>query len=212
MQGSTGAQAPRTPLRADAQRNRDHLVAVAREVFLDTGPQTPMEAIARRAGVGVGTLYRRFPDRRALIQAVAVDSVGQLTGEAEVAWRDEPDAWSALEKVVRSGGAHRQVLSVVRPLLRETDSHNHELRSAGETWLDVLTRIVEGAQVDGALRPDVGPGDIALLLSQLARPVAGVSGELAVTVPARFVELMLDALRARPGSRLPGSPITRWWT
>lgn len=212
MPGATGGDPDTRPLRADARRNRDQIIAAARAVFVEEGTVTPMEVIASRAGVGVGTLYRRFPDRAALVQAVAVDSIQRLTRMGEAAWAEEPDAWSALRRFVRGGGELRQVLSAVRPRLLGTVHENRELLRAGREWLGVLTRMVERAQADGVLRRDVGPGDIAVLLSQLTRPLPGLSTELADVLPDRLLEIMLDGLRAPSGSALPGGPVREWWS
>jgi AcrR family transcriptional regulator len=200
-----------TTLRADAQRNRDQILAAARAIFVEASTSVPMEVIARRAGVGVGTLYRRFPDRHALIQAVAVDSIHRLTQMGERAWNEERDAWSALCRFLRGGGHLRLVLAAVRPHLLDTVRDNHELVAAGQLWYDLLARMVEAAQADGALRPDVGPGDIALMLSQLTRPLPGLPTHLADVLPDRFTELMLDGLRTRPETPLPGNPTAQWW-
>src|SRR4051794_29077547 len=87
---------PETPLRADARRNRDQIIAAARVIFVEQGADVPMEEIARTAGVGVGTLYRRFPDRDALIRAVAVDNFDRVLIDAKAAAEEEPTAWAAL--------------------------------------------------------------------------------------------------------------------
>src|SRR4051812_45368611 len=84
---------PGTPLRADARRNRDQIVAAARTIFVAQGPNAPMEEIARSAGVGVGTLYRRFPDRKTLIREVAQDSFARALAEARASIEEEPTAW-----------------------------------------------------------------------------------------------------------------------
>ena len=81
---------PVVTLRADARRNRDQLVDAAGALFAERGPDVPMEEIARRAGVGVGTLYRRFPDRDALVRAVAYESLQRVVANARSA-AGEPD-------------------------------------------------------------------------------------------------------------------------
>src|SRR5262245_1196857 len=85
-------------LRADASRNRDQILAAARDVFIERGVDAPLDDIARRAGVGIATLYRRFPDRPALIAAVALDIMQQTTDEARRALSEEPDAFRALAR------------------------------------------------------------------------------------------------------------------
>jgi AcrR family transcriptional regulator len=156
-------------------------------------------------------LYRRFADRGALIQAVAVDCIERLTELAQHARDQAPDAWSALRRVVLDGGDLMQVFAVVRPHLLDTVHENRELLDAGQQWLDLLAQMVEAAQVQGDVRRDIGPGDIALMLNLLTRPLLGLSADVAAVVPERFLELMLDALRPHPATTLPGRAITRWW-
>src|SRR5690349_8273462 len=79
------------PLRADARRNREQIIEAARTLFLSLGPDVPMEEIARAAGVGVGTLYRRFPDRDELVKAVSLDTFSRLAELAARVEHEEPD-------------------------------------------------------------------------------------------------------------------------
>src|SRR5690349_16231486 len=87
-------------LRADARRNREQIIAAAKKMFLEFGPDVPMEEIARGAGVGVGTLYRRFPDREALIRAVARDNFEVVLAEARTVAAEEPSAWQAIVRLL----------------------------------------------------------------------------------------------------------------
>src|SRR3954466_13334717 len=85
----TGA-ADRSGMRADARRNRGLLVAAAKEVFIEDGVDAPLEEVARRAGVGIATLYRRFPDRQALMRGVALEVLEQVAAEARPRLAGEP--------------------------------------------------------------------------------------------------------------------------
>src|SRR5579884_266131 len=93
----TGLPEPATarPLRADAERNRQRILRAAAEVFTTRGLQTSLDEVARHAGVGVGTVYRRFPDKDALVEALFEERIQQIIGLADAAW-NEPDSWSAL--------------------------------------------------------------------------------------------------------------------
>src|SRR5436190_12269007 len=84
------------PLRSDARRNEGQLLQAARDVFVERGPGAPLDEIARRAGVGIGTLYRRFGDRRQLIRAVVEDALTRTAEAAEDAAAESPDAFAAL--------------------------------------------------------------------------------------------------------------------
>ncbi|MFC5055888.1 TetR/AcrR family transcriptional regulator [Saccharothrix xinjiangensis] len=205
---------PETPLRADARRNRDQILAAAREVFATQGPEVPMEEIARTAGVGIGTLYRRFPDRDSLIRAVARASFAQVLDDTRSAATEEPTAWDALVRLVnRSHQLQASVhLSLTSPRAREVLHGDPEIEESRDELLAEFARIVEAAKAEGTMRPDVDAGDVVVLTAMvLHRP----PGALATAVLAfdRAVAIVLDGLRARPGgtpagSSLPGRPIT----
>ena len=86
-------------LRADAQRNRDRILVAAAEAFATTGPDTSVEEIACAAGVAVGTLYRRFPDRHALIRGVALMNFAKTVAEVQLAAQEERTGWDALVRI-----------------------------------------------------------------------------------------------------------------
>src|SRR5579871_1607351 len=89
-------------LRADARRNRQQLLAAARDVFVELGADAPLDEVARRAGVGIATLYRRFPDRLALQRAVGLDVLAQAAEVARRAEVEESDAWRALGRYMHA--------------------------------------------------------------------------------------------------------------
>ncbi|CAL9490601.1 hypothetical protein SUDANB19_03227 [Streptomyces sp. enrichment culture] len=100
------AAAPRTaPLRVDAQRNLEHVLRAAREVFGELGYGAPMEDVARRARVGVGTVYRRFPSKDVLVRRIAEEETARLTEQARAALGQEEEPWSALSRFLRTSVA-----------------------------------------------------------------------------------------------------------
>ncbi|MCX4763197.1 TetR/AcrR family transcriptional regulator [Streptomyces sp. NBC_01275] len=111
--GAVGAAAghgrgdgPRTtPLRVDAQRNLEHVLRAAREVFGELGYGAPMEDVARRARVGVGTVYRRFPSKDVLVRRIAEEETSRLTDQARAALGQEDEPWSALSRFLRTSVA-----------------------------------------------------------------------------------------------------------
>ncbi|MFF4241946.1 TetR/AcrR family transcriptional regulator [Actinomadura geliboluensis] len=169
-------------MRADARRNRDKILEAARDAVAERGADAPMELIARRAGVGVGTLYRRFPDRGGLLAALAEQYVHELMNDLDRTVAAEPDAWSAIRAFVlysveKGRGAIAAALA---------GTSTPEARQALVQRLDELVR---QAQADGAMRSDVGTGDLMELLSVFAcHP--GI-------IPERFLPLMLDGLDRR---------------
>jgi AcrR family transcriptional regulator len=201
---------PETRLRADARRNRDQIMAAAKAVFAEPGPDVPMEEIARRAGVGVGTLYRRFPDRDALIRAVAQENFGAVLDDARAATAEEPTAWDALVRLLgRSRDLRLSVrLAVLSPPAWVAIRDDPQTQRFRDGLMTVLDDLVRGAQAEGVLRTDVGAGDVAALVSLLLRRVPADNDDVAELILERALVLILDGLRARPGSPLPGRPVT----
>lgn len=191
-------------MRADARRNRDQIVAAAQTLFLEEGIDVAMEEVARRAGVGVGTLYRRFPDRDALLRATAQDSLRRLAEMGEAAREEEPDDWSALCRFLRGCTELRlgAMASAIEPRLHQSIRAAPELTEIRQRVIDVVDRMTAGAQAEGALRTDVGAGDVAMLMTvQVYTPPHLSNGE----ATRRVVDIMLDGLR--PGRALTGSPV-----
>jgi len=197
-------------MRADALRNRDRIIAAARDLFAERGAEVPMEEIARRAGVGVGTLYRRFPDRTALHRDVARHVAGQMRDVAVSATEEEPDAWSALRRFAeRSCAMHIGPLKpVIDPERNAALRGDAELEEAERATFAAVTCLVERAQAEGALRPDVGTGDVIMLIGRLTCSPDELPPGLEDLAPARLVSIMLDGLRAADPTVLPGAPIT----
>ncbi|MEO6085392.1 MAG: helix-turn-helix domain-containing protein [Umezawaea sp.] len=200
---------PGTQLRADARRNRDQIVAAARTIFVAQGPDAPMEEIARSAGVGVGTLYRRFPDRKTLIREVAQDSFTGALAEARASVEEEPTAWDALVRFVRFSrelrlSVHLAMISAQAGAIIRDDPMTVEFRRA---LLADLDRMVKGAQAEGQVRPDVGTGDVAMLFVLLTRQLPDKLDSIEGAAE-RCMALMLDGLRPQPGSTLPSRAIT----
>ncbi|MGW0553219.1 TetR/AcrR family transcriptional regulator [Streptomyces sp. NPDC002926] len=102
--GSGGASRS-APLRVDAQRNLEHVLRAAREVFGELGYGAPMEDVARRARVGVGTVYRRFPSKDVLVRRIAEEETSRLTEQARTALGQEEEPWSALSRFLRTSVA-----------------------------------------------------------------------------------------------------------
>jgi AcrR family transcriptional regulator len=180
---------PETPLRADARRNRDQIIAAARDIFARQGPDVPMEEIARAAGVGVGTLYRRFSDRDALIAAVARASIAE-----------EPTAWDALVRFLR----HSQELklsvklAMVSPKAASVMAGEVMTDEFRDALLQELDAVVHQAQAEDVLRTDIDTGDVAMDIALLLRQLPGTNDEVARVGPDRCMSLVLDGLRAQP--------------
>ena len=160
-------------LRADAQRNLERLLDVAGECFAEGGLEVTIDEIARRAGVGHGTVFRNFPTKDALVVAVINQRIRELVELAHEAF-EEPDAWEAFAGFFRLLSArYADNLALVEGLERcEGTPEKGELAAAVE-------QLVERAQRVGALRRDVSAEDVLML----------------VPTAARFPEIVLDGLR-----------------
>jgi AcrR family transcriptional regulator len=137
-EGAVGGGRP-APLRVDAQRNLEHVLRAAREVFGESGYGAPMEDVARRARVGVGTVYRRFPSKDVLVRRIAEEETARLTEQARTALGQENEAWSALARFLRTSvasGAGRllppQVLRVQSPSAGAGAEHGGAVPGIGE--------------------------------------------------------------------------------
>lgn len=186
----------RDSLRADARLNRERILAAARDAFVERGADVPLEEIAARAGVGIATLYRRFPDRAALQRAVALDVLTRIGQEARAAVVEEPDAFSALVRYMRRALA-MQVSAVVPALLGSVDLEDEEFRAVRMESATVLEEMIARARQEGALRPGIVFGDIALLLVRLSRPLPGtLDRAVDLEMAQRHLTLLIDGMRA----------------
>lgn len=124
--GGMGGSGRTAPLRVDAQRNLEHVLRAAREVFGELGYGAPMEDVARRARVGVGTVYRRFPSKDVLVRRIAAEETARLTEQARAALGQEDEPWSALSRFLRtsvaSGAGRLLPPRVLRADLRQDGS------------------------------------------------------------------------------------------
>jgi AcrR family transcriptional regulator len=184
------------PLRADARDNRRRLLEAASDVFVERGPAAPLDEIARRAGTGIATLYRRFPDRRTLVREVIRDTLQRTIQEARQATEDEPDPFRALARYM-----HRAIdvraAAVIPALLSEIPFDDEEIRCARETGSAALQALADAARQAGTLRADVTSGDIGMLIARLSRPLpGGFAPETNARLSHRHLDLVIDGLRA----------------
>jgi AcrR family transcriptional regulator len=194
------------PMRADARRNHEQLLAAARDVVVERGAGAPLDEVARRAGVGIGTLYRRFPSRPALLRAVVVDALQRTAEAAEAALAEESDGFAALVRYMHAVLDFR-VSAVIPTVLDTLDLEDDDVRSAREASAGLAQRIVDAAHADGSLAADVTFGDIGTLLVRLSRPLPGsVPADIDEQLAHRHLDLLIDGLRPAPGRHEPGGP------
>ncbi len=185
-------------MRADAERSRRRILDAACEVFLERGPDAPLDAVVRRAGVGPGTLYRRFPDREALVRALVTDLLTRLAAAAVRARQDEPDPDRALRRFVHAAADLRMGAAIV--VLLERLVVDEELAAARSAAVPAVGELLRAAQDAGRLRTDVGMGDLVLLCVRVSRPLPGGLAALDAdgTLVHRHLDLALAGLR--PGA------------
>ncbi|MCD7441502.1 TetR/AcrR family transcriptional regulator [Streptomyces lincolnensis] len=193
--------------RADALRNRERIVAAAREMFTEFGPDVPLDEIARRAGVGNATVYRNFPDRDALVREVVCSVMDRTTEAAERALAETGDAFEALERFVHAAADER--ISALCPMVRGTfDQYHPDLVAARVRSEELVAALMDRAKAAGQLRTDVDSGDLMVAVAQLSRPPAGTACVQADRFVHRHLQVFLDGLRAPAPSVLPGTAVT----
>ncbi|MER7850004.1 helix-turn-helix domain-containing protein [Kitasatospora sp. NPDC096077] len=163
-------------MRADAERSRRRILDAACEVFLERGPDAPLDAVVRRAGVGPATLYRRFPDREALVRALVTDLLARLAEAAEEARAAEPDPYEALRRFVHAAADLRMGAAIV--VLLERLVVDEELAAVRRGTVVAVEGLLGAAREAGRVRADVGMGDLVLLCVRVSRPLPGALAAL----------------------------------
>jgi AcrR family transcriptional regulator len=179
------------PMRADARRNYDHLVVAARKVFAEQGGGASMEAIAKEAGVGVGTLYRHFPKRIDIVEAVYRDDVDALISLAERSLTDR-EPWDAVEGWLRAYVEYGRSKRTFLNELHEAFEKNPDLKPASRDRIfDACERVLRRAQDAGAARCDIDGTDLMQLLSPMC-----MNSTLTPSQGERLLAMVLDGLRS----------------
>ncbi|MFI1973308.1 TetR/AcrR family transcriptional regulator [Streptomyces cinnamoneus] len=187
---STSSTPPERKTRADAERNRVCVLKAARSLFREHGDAVQMPEVARAAGVGVGTVYRHFPSRQALIAAVADQRFGEIAEYARTACLREPGRGLLLylRHVGEVLAADQRLSAVVEATLGATAPRG-EARAQLE---EALSSLIARDQAAGAIRADLTVGDVYMLVGGLSATIRAGSGDW-----RRFVELALDGVRSR---------------
>ncbi|RRY11345.1 TetR/AcrR family transcriptional regulator [Brucella anthropi] len=182
-------------MRADAQRNRQRLVEVTIELVLEVGGEPTRDAVAQRAGVGIGTLYRHFPDQEALLHAAARHVLERSISDGENLVETVPDGVDSLRRYMHAAldngiGA----VNIIRPLLQKPDWPDLRIRA-----VTLMKRLVEGAERSGALRDDLSERDIVFALTRFARPLAlGLPADEERALAHRHLDFYIDGLCVGP--------------
>jgi AcrR family transcriptional regulator len=192
------------PLRADARRNRERVLEAARTAFGAEGSDVSLDEIARRAGVGAGTVYRHFATKEALFEAVVFDRMGELVEEAR-ALLDDPDPTRAfssfLERLGREGARKRDLVEALA-----SDGVHLQVGEAPivHALIDVLAELLRRAQLAGAVRDDISVDDVMAVLTGAAYAICRSQADDERT--RRLLAIMYDGLRAdRTAGEMPSA-------
>jgi AcrR family transcriptional regulator len=187
----------RRPMRADARRNYQALLSAANAAFIEQGADdASLEEIARRAGVGIGTLYRHFPTRQALLEAVYRDQVEVMSARAEALLADAPPgealvAW--LRALVEFGSTKRSLTSGI---LATLDKDSELVSSCSAMMRQSATALLSRAQEAGEARPDANALDLIRLVHAVSMTVQRGGGDAGQA--DRMIGLIMDGLRYQP--------------
>jgi AcrR family transcriptional regulator len=197
-------------MRMDARRNAERLLDAARDAYVEQGADAALEEIARRAGVGIATLYRRFGSGSALQHAVVHSALAATAEAAARALREHDDPFEALTAYVHAV-IDLRTAAVIPALLGRLDLTDAELAAARRLAARRVGRIVTAAHRAGQLDEHVTFTDISLMLVRLARPLPGpIPGALQTELAHRHAELYLRGMRtAAPGTSTPPGPALR---
>ncbi|MFI6409321.1 TetR/AcrR family transcriptional regulator [Streptomyces sp. NPDC050548] len=208
MSPSTPPPPADRPLRADARQNVEQILQVAQDVFADLGYQASIAEVARRSGLGLGTIYRHFPNKTALVERIAIKVMRESVTEVRRALAEEPATWTAFTRAVRHMARLRssQLFPVSRGRAKEPSPELAGIRTQLLTALEDLVARTQGA---GAMRDDVTAYDVVLMLNSIPPRLAdaedpGDDGP-AADLTDRYVGVLLDGLRA-PGSETLAQP------
>jgi AcrR family transcriptional regulator len=189
------------PLRRDAERNRQRILRAAADVFTARGFEATLDDVAHHAGVGVGTVYRRFPNKEALAEALFHERLDGLVELAEQALA-QPGAWDGLVWFLERAGALLATDRGMRQVLMFATYGRDRVSEARSRMLPVVTQLVQRAQQQGKLRADVSPTDVPVIEFML-----GTAAEYAQYsrpgIWRRYLALIVDGLRADPSGTTP---------
>jgi AcrR family transcriptional regulator len=180
------------PLRRDAERNRQRILAAAAEVLSERGLDATLDEVARAAGVGVGTVYRRFPDKESLIEELFRERIDAMVRAAEQALT-EPDPWQALVSYLDFAISMMAGNMGLRQLLMFSTYGKERVCYARDQMRPVVTKLVARAQASGDLRPDFAGTDLKMIVFMISS-VAEYASASRPDLWRRYLALILDGL------------------
>lgn len=189
-------QTPERPLRKDAERNRQRILDAARELFAQRGLGVTLNDIAHHAGVGVGTVYRRYPEKAELVEELFEQQVARLVALVEEALAD-PDPWSGLTGFLRRNLEMQSCDRAFRQLILGTPEGAERVCQIRDRMFPLAAQLVQRAKDAGALRADFQAEDVPMLLLMLTT-LLDSSRDVEPELWRRYLEIIIQGLRADP--------------
>ncbi|WSQ06977.1 TetR/AcrR family transcriptional regulator [Streptomyces sp. NBC_01231] len=192
------------PLRSDAERNRGRIIAAARTVFGRDGLNASMASVAREAGVGIATIFRRFPSKEELVAAVFSDRMDAYA-DAVAAALDDPDPWHGFTGYIETACAMQAADYGFADVLTMTFPTAKALEKRRDEAYEAMVRLIDRTKAAGRLREDFHPSDLVLIHMANAG-VVNATGEAAPDAWRRVVALLIQSFEAPARGPLPDSP------
>ncbi|WP_416962651.1 TetR/AcrR family transcriptional regulator [Streptomyces sp. Agncl-13] len=199
MAEGSGVDAPMEgdrPLRRDAALNREKILRAAREVFGQHGLRVTLDDVARHAGVGVGTVYRRFPDKETLVRALFEQDLGIRQASAERALA-HPDPWEGFADFLMEMGADLAENRGLQEVIMLGSHSSEPIETMRGGMLPFLEALIKRAQESGDLRAEITPSDIPVVVQMLSAASQFTQGKRP-EVWRRYFEIILNGIRQRP--------------
>jgi AcrR family transcriptional regulator len=185
------------PLRADARRNRERVIAAARAVFGEQGREAQMDDVARRAGVGVGTVYRHFPTKQALLGALIVDAFDRVAAEARRGLED-PDPWQGLTHLLWFAAENLAADRALSEAMASDVEYPAGATAGQASLVASVEELMRRAQAAGQLRPDAIVDDIPMLMCGVG--MGTIKDHRCADAWRRHLQIVIDGLRASSAS------------
>ena len=185
---------PDRPLRADARRNRERILESARAAFAESGADAPIDDVARHAGVGVGTVYRHFPTKQALLAELVGRTFCRFTERARQALEADGEPFALIEGLLRRiAGAAAEDVGVQFALASSDGQASTEAQAKQDELIAVIAELIERARRAGTIRPDVEAIDVLMLMCGLCSTMGPRPG----FDWRKHLDLVIDTLRVR---------------
>ncbi len=187
------------PLRKDAARNRQRVIDAARDLFATRGLDATLNEVAHHDGLGVGTVYRRFPTKEELFEAIFEDAIDEVAAVADTGLEFD-DSWQGFSWFVEEMCQRTATDRGLREILYGKCSCGNRVEAARTRLVPKIAKLVERAQKDGYLRPGISDTDMPIL-GMLAGTVSEFAGHVDADLWRRYVAIFMDGLRNRDGQQ-----------